>query len=63
LALVNADEPFVVSPQNILYKCGWSPLEGIPLKGQVTHTWVNGKLSHYYGGILPVGAGKRVEFY
>ncbi len=38
------DNAFRVSPNNILYKCGWSPLEGATLYGTITHTWVDGIL-------------------
>ncbi len=38
------DQPYRVSRSNILYKCKWSPLEGTILHGQVSHTWVNGRL-------------------
>jgi dihydroorotase len=33
-----------VATENILYKCGWSPLEGTSLPAVVTHTFVNGQL-------------------
>jgi dihydroorotase len=29
LVLVDPNKPFLVSPENIYYKCGWSPLEGV----------------------------------
>lgn len=31
-----------ISADKLLYKCGWSPLEGTTLKGKVDSTWVNG---------------------
>ena len=34
-----------VSKENILYKCGWSPLEGHTFRSTVTHTFVNGHLA------------------
>ena len=33
-----------VSKENILYKCGWSPLENVEFPASVTHTFVNGNL-------------------
>ncbi|MBU6324239.1 MAG: dihydroorotase [Bacteroidetes bacterium] len=42
LVLVDLDSPWTVSKENILYKCGWSPLEGTTFQSKVTHTFVNG---------------------
>ncbi|MEI6583683.1 MAG: dihydroorotase [Chitinophagia bacterium] len=44
LVLVDMDAPWTVNKENILYKCGWSPLEGTLFNNQVTHTLVNGHL-------------------
>ena len=44
LVLVNLASPWTVNKENILYKCAWSPFEGITFKSRVTHTFVNGVL-------------------
>jgi dihydroorotase len=44
LTLVDLDQSWTVSQDNILFKCGWSPLEGTSFGSKVTHTWVNGNL-------------------
>jgi len=44
LVLVDLNSPYTVSKKNILYKCKWSPLEGITMPASVTHTFVNGHL-------------------
>lgn len=49
LVLVDMDAPWTVSKENILYKCGWSPLEGTLFNTQVTHTLVNGHLVYEQG--------------
>lgn len=49
LVLVDMDAPWTVSKENILYKCGWSPLEGTLFSTQVTHTIVNGHLVYERG--------------
>jgi len=49
LVLVDMDAPWTVSKENILYKCGWSPLEGTLFNNQVTHTIVNGHLVYEQG--------------
>lgn len=43
LVLVSSASQTVVSKENILSKCGWSPFEGQTFSHQVLGTWVNGK--------------------
>lgn len=40
--MLNLDSETLVNKNNILYKCGWSPLEGTLLSGSVLKTFVNG---------------------
>ncbi len=42
LVLVDPHSPWTVSTDNILYKCGWSPLEGTTFSSRVITTIVNG---------------------
>jgi dihydroorotase len=51
MVLVDPDSPWTVTCDNILYKCGWSPLEGTTFNSRVTTTIVNG---------VPVVAGSRL---
>lgn len=44
LVLVDPTKPYTVTPQNILYKCGWSPFEGETFGATVVKTFVNGQL-------------------
>lgn len=44
LVLVDLNAPWVVRPENTIYKCGWSPFEGTTFNSRVTHTFVNGNL-------------------
>jgi dihydroorotase len=44
LTLVDLNTDWQVDKSNILYKCGWSPLEGATFHSKVTHTFVNGNL-------------------
>jgi dihydroorotase len=44
LTIVDLDSNWTVAKENILYKCGWSPLEGTTFQTRVTHTFVNGNL-------------------
>jgi dihydroorotase len=53
LVIVDMNQPTRASKENILYKCGWSPLEGFEFPATVTHTFVNGHLVYS-------GCGNRV---
>lgn len=62
LVLVDPAQSWKVSPKNILYKCGWSPFDGIEFSHQVTHTFVNGALVYDKGIVSTVIQGKRLKF-
>ena len=62
LILVDADTTWTVEKSNILYKCGWSPLEGEKFTYQVTHTFVNGNLAYENGKINEQKFGERLLF-
>ena len=47
LVLVDLVSPWTVNKENILYKCGWSPFEGVTFKSRVSHTFVNGILTYH----------------
>lgn len=44
LVLVKPNAYSKVSEQNILYKCGWSPLNGMEFNHSIEKVWVNGVL-------------------
>ena len=44
LVLVDMNKPTTVTKENILYKCGWSPLEKFTFPASITHTFVNGSM-------------------
>jgi dihydroorotase len=49
LVLVDLTSEWTVNKENILYKCGWSPMEGTTFHTSVTHTLVNGQLVYEEG--------------
>jgi len=55
LTLVDLNTDWQVDKSNILYKCGWSPLEGTTFHSKVTHTFVNGNLV-FENGIFHEGS-------
>jgi dihydroorotase len=62
LVLVDLDNPSTVTKENLLYKCGWSPLEGFQFPATITHTFVNGNLIYENGSINESHKGKRLLF-
>lgn len=62
LVLVNSDKSWRVSKNNILYKCGWSPLEGQLFKNRIEKTFVNGELVYDNGTINEDIRGKALTF-
>jgi len=62
LVIVDLNDPFRVEKENILYKCGWSPLEGFEFPARITHTFVNGHLVYGNGDLDESKKGQRLEF-
>ncbi len=61
LTLVDLNSEWTVSKENILYKCGWSPLEGTTFHSKVLNTWVNGHLAYEQGTFHEEVKGKGLE--
>ncbi|MBN8641194.1 MAG: dihydroorotase [Flavobacteriales bacterium] len=62
LALVNLNKSQTVDKSNILYKCGWSPLEGTTFNSVVEKTFVNGNLVYDNGKFDESQKGDRLLF-
>jgi dihydroorotase len=62
LCLVDPDNPWTVSKDNILYKCGWSPFEGTTFRSKVIQTFVNGTIVYDNGTINDNYRGQRLLF-
>ena len=62
LVLVDPNKKWVVSPENILYKSGWSPFDGMEFSHQITNTFVNGTQVYSDGRIISDSKGKRLKF-
>lgn len=62
LVLVHPSNPWTVSSDNILYKCGWSPFEGTQFDASVAKTWVNGQLVYDNGTFNESFRGERLLF-
>ncbi|MCA0396640.1 MAG: dihydroorotase [Bacteroidetes bacterium] len=62
LVLVNLQQPTTITKENILYKCGWSPLEGTSLPASISHCFVNGHLVVANGVFDESQQGQRLVF-
>ena len=62
LVLVDLNDSYTVSKENLLYKCGWSPLEGTKFHSKITHTFVNGFLAFENGKVSDEKHGERLLF-
>ncbi|MBS1933379.1 MAG: dihydroorotase [Bacteroidetes bacterium] len=62
LVMIDMQTPTVVSKENILYKCGWSPLEGFTFPASVINTFVNGHLVYGNGVFDESQWGQRLTF-
>jgi dihydroorotase len=62
LILVDPHNPWTVTKDNILYKCGWSPFEGTTFKSRITHTILNGALVYHNAEFSAHKAAMRLTF-
>ena len=62
LVIIDPNDRWNINKQNILYKCGWSPLEGTNLNSRITHTFVNGHLVFDNGIFNESKKGMALEF-
>ena len=62
LVIVDANKPYRVSSDNVLYKCGWSPFEGHEFTSTIDTTIVNGEVVFRDRSLTGVVAGRRLEF-
>lgn len=63
LVLVDPNQKVTVDKSNVLYKCGWSPFEGVTFHHQIEKTFVNGNLVYSNtGGVDASIKGQRLLF-
>lgn len=56
------EAPHMVTKESLLYKCGWSPLEGTHFPYQISSTFVNGVLVYHQGQFDESQKGHRLQF-
>ena len=62
LAILDLNEKWKVTKENILYKCNWSPFEEHTFSGKIKQTFVNGHLVYNNGVFDETQNGERLLF-
>ena len=62
LVVVDLNKSCQIDKNNILYHCGWSPLEGFQSAASITHTMVNGNFVYENNQVNESFRGKRLSF-
>jgi dihydroorotase len=62
LVLIDLNDPWKVVKEGLLYKCGWSPMEGLTFTSKVRKTFVNGHLTYTDGIFNEEIKGKKLVF-
>jgi dihydroorotase, multifunctional complex type len=62
LVLVDPSTSWTISKENILYKCGWSPFDGVTLSNSIKTTFVNGEIAYNNGVVYDRQLGMRLTF-
>ena len=62
LVVVDPARELLVEKSNLLYKCGWSPFEGVTFSNRIDKTFVNGNLVYANDGIIEGTLGSRLTF-
>jgi dihydroorotase len=62
LTLVDLNSKWTVTKDNLLYKCGWSPLEGTTFQTEIKQTFVNGNRVYNSGNWNEKIKGMAIDF-
>ncbi len=62
ILICDPEKTHIIHRDDVRFKCGWSPLEGMTFKGEVTHTFVNGILKYRHRQIIDERPGERMTF-
>lgn len=62
LVVFDPDGTTQIRNSDVLYKCGWTPLDNDYLKGKIMSTWVNGQCVWDGRNIISAQTSKRLVF-
>jgi len=61
LVLLDLDQPTLVTDATALYKCGWTPFDGVNFRSTIAATLVNGQLAWQDGQLTGAIPGQRLN--
>jgi dihydroorotase len=62
IVVVDPNKSQTIRNEDMLYKCGWTPLDGMTFKGSIDKVMVNGSLKYADGKVYEINSGKRLTF-
>ena len=62
IVLIDPNSPTLVSKESLLYKCGWSPFEGVTFSSSIHSTILNGRVVYSNGKVNETPYGKKLVF-
>ncbi len=62
IVIADLDRSYMVTEENILSKCGWSPFQGFEFRSSIEKTIVSGRIVFDGGEIIESGTGDRLLF-
>lgn len=62
VVLVDPNSSTTVTKDSLLYKCGWSPFEGVKFNNSINTTIINGIVAYTEGKINSTPQGKKLTF-
>jgi len=62
MVIIDPESPWRVEKSNLLYKCGWSPLDKYIFSSKINKTFVNGELVYDNGNIQEKKSAMRLRF-
>ncbi len=62
MVLVDPAAPFTVTPENLFYKCNWSPMMDKTFQARVLYTFVNGRVAYQNFNFSDFVPGEKLTF-
>ena len=63
ITIIDINKTHVIRNKDMAYKCGWTPFDGMKIKGKVYATIVSGNIKMINDKVIGTPNGKMVEFY
>ena len=62
ITIIDLNKTYIIKNKDMAYKCGWTPFDGMNIKGDIFATIINGKIKMMNKKILGNPDGKAVSF-